>query len=371
MVTLTDVFRQYGGAYLDTYGDRMPAVQRKAMAAIMACRTGELGWAIYGCDRCGAQQWIPQSCGNRHCPTCQGHQAHRWLEQQLQRLLPCPYFLVTFTVPESIRRFVRSHPQAAYGALFEASVYALRTLAAESHWIGAERIGMFGVLHTWGRQLSYHPHIHFVIPGGGLTADGRDWRPSRAEFFLPVKALSMLYRAKFRQCMQRDGLLGEIDPVVWREAWIVDSRAVGDGGTSLQYLAPYVFRVAISNGRILSCQDGKVVFLWKKSGSHRWRRMVLEAFEFIRRFLEHVLPTGFMKVRHFGFLSAASSLDVEHIRELITEYYGGFAERLAEEQSEQDSTASGPLCPQCGAPMRLRAIVLPDGRDAVAIHDSG
>jgi hypothetical protein len=207
----------------------MPAVQKKALAAIMACRSGEIGWAVWQCERCGTQQWTPRSCGNRHCPTCQGHQSHRWLQRQLQRLLPCPYFLVTFTLPQSLRAFVRSHQQVAYEALFQASVSALRALASDGRLIGADKLGMFRVLHTWGRQVNYHPHIHYVVPGGGLSKGGRQWRPCRAEFFLPVKALSMLYREAFCRCMERAGLLDQIDPAVWNEAWVVDSRAVGDG----------------------------------------------------------------------------------------------------------------------------------------------
>jgi hypothetical protein len=158
MVTLSDVFRTYGPAYLEKYGERMPIVHKKAMAAITACRSGAQGWTVYQCGACGAEQWLPRSCGNRHCPTCQGHQAHAWLERQIERLLPCPYFLVTFTVPASIRRFVRTHQKVAYDAMFQAAVYAMRTLASEDRWVGADKIGMFGVLHTWGRQMDYHPH---------------------------------------------------------------------------------------------------------------------------------------------------------------------------------------------------------------------
>jgi hypothetical protein len=285
--------------------------------------------------------------------------------------LPCPYFLVTFPLPQSLRAFVRSHQQVAYEALFQASVSALRALASDGRLIGADKLGMFRVLHTWGRQVNYHPHIHYVVPGGGLSKGGRQWRPCRAEFFLPVKALSMLYREAFCRCMERAGLLDQIDPAVWNEAWVVDSRAVGDGRSSLRYLAPYVFRVAVSNGRIVSCEDGKVVLLWKKSGSQRWRRMTLDAMEFIRRFLQHVLPPGFRKVRHYGFLNAASNTDVAEIRELIADYYQGFAEELSSAEPDEDAATPGPVCPHCGRPMRFRSMVLPEAHDPVVILDTG
>src|SRR4029077_16724922 len=253
------------------------------------------------------------------------------------RLLPCPYFLVTFTLPAELRAVARSHQRAVYSTLFEASSAALRLLAADPKFVGTDRIGFFGVLHTWGRTLEYHPHVHYVVPGGGLSANGSSWLPSRANFFVPVEALSVIFRAKFRDALAREGLLNQVDPAVWRRGsgvdlrdrvdpgvwgrgWVVNSRAAGDGRAALRYLAAYVFHVAIGDHRIVSCDDGKVQFLYPRVGSNRPRRMTLDAMEFLRRFLQHVLPVGFQKVRHYGFLSPNSGTAIEAVRWLVTLY---------------------------------------------------
>lgn len=199
---------------------------------------------------------------------------------------------MTFTIPATLRPFVRSNQRACYGALFRAAADALQKLARDPRFLGAARLGFTAVLHTWGRAMTYHPHLHVVVPAGGLCEDGKTWMPSRPDFLVPVKALSKIFRAKFRDEMAKAGLLAEIDPAVWRENFNTDSRAVGDGESTLTYLSRYVFRVAISNARILSCDNGRVRFRWKKSGSRRWRTMELDALEFIRRFLQHVLPPG-------------------------------------------------------------------------------
>ena len=186
----------------------------------------------------------------------------------------------------------RSHQRVVYSALFEASSEALRTLAADPRFVGTDRLGFFGVLHTWGRTLEYHPHVHYVVPGGGVSAEGDRWMPSRAHFFVPVQALSVIFRAKFRELLEKAGLLEEVDPKVWSRAWVVHSQAAGDGRASMKYLAPYVFRVAIGDHRIVSCEDGQVTFTYRKVGSRRPRRMTLPASEFLRRYLQHVLPRG-------------------------------------------------------------------------------
>ena len=219
-------------------------------------------------------------------------------------------------------RWIRGHQRIAYAALFEASSEAIKTLVADPKYVGAAKTGFFGVLHTWGRTLEYHPHVHYVVPGGGLSADGTQWLPSHAHFLVPVHALSILFRAKFRDALDRAGVLAQVDPAVWRQDWVVHSQAVGDGRASLKYLAPYVFRVAISDRRIVSCDNGKVTYSYRKSGSNRWRKMTVDGSEFVRRFLQHVLPTGFQKVRHYGFLSPNSRVSLEMVRWLIALYHG-------------------------------------------------
>jgi hypothetical protein len=352
MPTVADVMRRYGPAYLERYGSAMPAEHKKVLQTIMACRTGQLWMVLYQCTSCGRQHLMGRSCGNRHCPTCQQDKTRAWLETQTGRLLPCPYFLLTFTGPAALRDAVRSHQRIAYAALFDASSEAIKALAANPKHVGAARCGFFGVLHTWGRTLEYHPHVHYVVPGGGLSADGARWLPSHAHFFVPVRALSVLFRAKFRDSLNRAGLLAQIDPKVWRQDWVVHSQAVGDGRASLKYLAPYVFRVAISNRRIVSCDDGHVTFSYRKSGSNRWRNMTVDAPEFIRRFLQHVLPTGLQKVRHYGFLSPNSWQSVELVRWLIALYHR-LVFTLLGHRSQDAKPQPRIRCPVCGGPMRV------------------
>src|SRR5512147_429056 len=350
MPSVVEVVRRYGGAYLERFGATMPAAHKKVLRAIAECRTGELGLVLYRCECCGQMQAMGRSCGDRHCPACQRDKAEAWLEKQTDRLLPCPYFLVTFTLPAVLRDVARSHQRVVYSALFEASSEALRTLAADPKFLGTDRLGFFGVLHTWGRTLEYHPHVHYVVPGGGLSADGSCWLPSRADFLVPAKALSILFRAKFRDILAREGLLDLVDPSVWQRDWVVHSQAAGDGRASLRYLAPYVFRVAIGDHRIVSCDDGQVTFTYRRVGSNRPRKMTLDAMEFIRRFLQHVLPAGFQKVRHYGFLSPNSSIALEAVRWLVTVFLGAlFA--LEAKGAGKPNTTPAPRCPACGGPM--------------------
>jgi hypothetical protein len=363
MPTVAEVVRQYGGPYLERFGSTVPAAHRKVLAAIARCRTGELGMVLYRCECCGRNQAMGRSCGNRHCPTCQRDKAEAWLERQTDRLLPCPYFLVTFTLPAALREVARSHQRLTYAALFEASSAALRALAADPKFVGTDRPGFFGVLHTWGRTLEYHPHVHYVIPGGGLNADGTEWLPSRADFFVPAKALSIVFRAKFRDILRREGLLNLVDPAVWSRDWVVHSQAAGDGRQSLRYLAPYVFRVAIGDHRIISCDDGKVTFAYRRVGSNRARKMTLDAMEFLRRFLQHILPSGFQKVRHNGFLSPGSTTSIEAVRWLITLHNGGVFTLLAMLTAPPPG-APTPRCSACGGPMSPAGFV-PVPRPAV------
>jgi hypothetical protein len=352
MPSVAEVVRRYGGVYLERFGTTMPSAHKKVLAAIAACRTGELGLVLYQCECCGEMQAMGRSCGDRHCPACQRDKAEAWLEKQTDRLLPCPYFLVTFTLPEAMRDLARSHQRVVYSALFEASSEALRSLAADPKYVGTDRLGFFGVLHTWGRTLEYHPHVHYVVPGGGLSADGDCWLPSRANFLVPVEALSIVFRAKFRDILRREGLLNLVNPAIWSRNWVVHSGAAGDGRESLRYLAPYVFRVAIGNHRIVSCDDEKVTFSYRRVGSNRLRKMTLDAMEFLRRFLQHVLPAGFQKVRHYGFLSPNSALSIETVRWLITLHNGGVFTLLAM-LTAPPAEPSSLRCPACGGIMTV------------------
>lgn len=362
MSKIQEIFRLYAPEYLRRYGKTMPQNHKKVIKAIMNCRSGSFGTHLYQCGNCGHQHSIACSCGNRHCPSCQQHKAKQWLHMQMQNRLPCSYFLLTFTVPESLRSLIRSHQKKAYAAMFKASSEALNKLARDKRFVGADQLGFFGVLHTWGRLLQYHPHIHFVVPGGGLSPDHNKWLPSKPDFLVHVKALSPIFRAKFRDALAQAGLLEHVDPTVWQKDWVVHSEAVGNGIWTLRYLSRYVFRVAISNSRIISVHNHQVTFRYREVHGKRWKRMTLDAMEFIRRFLQHVLPDGFMKIRHFGFLSPNAKTPIQKIRELICLLYEVIQHIVKPYKSHESSSM---ICSHCGSRLVrqafLRAFPLPAG----------
>lgn len=218
MGAISDIFRQFSPEYLRRFGDTMPKEHHKVIEAIMLCRTKDNGTVVYQCEQCGLDHILNRSCGNRHCPQCQNHKTRLWLDKQMERMLPGQHFMITFTVPEELRDFIRSHQRICYAALFAASSDAMKKLCLDPRHVGGDLPGFFGVLHTWGRQLQYHPHIHYVVPGGAIsTADGR-WRHSGEHFFVPVKALSAIFRAKFMDRMKKAGLAGHVPQEVWRKS---------------------------------------------------------------------------------------------------------------------------------------------------------
>jgi hypothetical protein len=355
MGLLQELFRAHGPAYLERFGPTMPKAHQKVIAAIADCHTEAAGSTLYVCEACGQRHVVHRSCGNRHCPCCQQGKGHEWLERHRARQLPGEHFLLTFTVPEPLRAFLRRHQKMGYGALFEASSGAIKALAVDPRHIGGDMAGFFGVLHTWGRTLQYHPHIHYVVVGGTLSHEDGGWHLARPGFYLPVRALSRIVRAKFRDRIDTHGLLGEIPGEVWSTEWNVNCQPAGDGLRALQYLAPYVFKVAISERRILGVDEDHVRFRYQKPQSTRVRTMTLPIMEFMRRFLQHVLPRGFMKVRYYGFLSPSSSVPLEDVKARIA-MPSGFA-RAAPEAASEPSAAL--RCRHCGGALRFSRLVLP------------
>ena len=285
-MTVSQVLKRYGQQYLDTYGKTMTAQQKKVLRAVIACREESLGTIRYGCLNCGHEHTLPRSCCNRHCPACQHELSQAWLAQQQDRLLPCAYFLITFTVPREVRAAFQRFPAEGYAALMSSAAEALKEAATNARHVGATECGFFGVLHTWGRDLSYHPHVHFVVPAGGLDASG-SWKSSRVSVFVPTQILAVLFRNKLRDRLRRNKTLrdepdkvepNKVEPdeaepnapepneasakpesgqcfdaipsSVWQRRWTVDSKAVGDGKHALTYLAPYVMRGAVANWRL-------------------------------------------------------------------------------------------------------------------------
>lgn len=319
---LADIFRRYGNAYLEKFGASISAAQRRVMKAIESCRTAVLGGHVEVCDRCGHQRVWYNSCSNRHCPKCQSLARAEWLEDRESELLDTAYFHVVFTVPEQIAEIALQNKRTVYGVLFRATAETLQTIAADPKHLGAH-IGFFAVLHTWGQNLVHHPHLHCVIPGGGLTPDGQRWISCRPGFFLPVRVLSRLFRRLFLQDLEKTFESGKLqffgslerlrDARAFRSyiaplkriEWVVYAKAPFAGPRQvLDYVGRYTHRVAISNNRLLDINDGHVRFQWKDyRHNDRQKTITLSAEEFIRRFLIHVLPDGFQRIRYYGFLS--------------------------------------------------------------------
>jgi Putative transposase/Transposase zinc-binding domain len=353
---LADIFRQYGPAYRQKNANRMPASHLKAMRAIEQCRTEALGGQVYRCPNCEQVQYSYHSCRNRHCPKCQNEKAQAWLEKQHDLLLPVPYFLLTFTLPASLNEVARSHQRLLYDLLFKTSAAATQQLAQAPRWIGGQ-IGMVGVLQTWGRNLAYHPHIHYLVPAGALTDEGKEWVPARHNFLLPVRALSKVFRSKLQQALRDTDCYARIPANVWQQKWVVHCEPVGSGLNALKYLAPYIFRVAMSNSRILKLAGDRVTFRYRDTETGAEKRCSLSADEFIHRFLQHVLPKGFVKVRYYGFFAATQRPKLISLRQQLSQHTAAIP-------SPETSPAPTPtprrlLCPQCGQPMLCQQTLPP------------
>jgi hypothetical protein len=345
---MAEIFRRYGSAYQAQSGAQLLPSHRRAIRAILQCRTPALGGQVSTCQACQQTRYSYHSCRNRHCPKCQQERTQAWLAQQQTLLLPVPYFLLTFTVPEGLRRLARREQKIFYQLLFQVSAQATQQLAQDPRFVGG-RLGLVGVLQTWGRTLRYHPHVHDLVPGGGLASDG-SWRPARKTFLLPVKALSRLFRAKFRDALRPTPLFADVPAQVWQQAWVVHCQPVGDGQAALKYLAPYSFRVALSNARLVQATAGQVTFRYRATGSDKTKTCTLPALEFIRRFLQHVLPKGFVKVRYYGLFSPAHRPQLARLRQ----HLAASSAPAAPEPRESRAPAAACLCPTCGQPMLPR-----------------
>jgi len=345
MVELADIFRRYGPDYIDRFGSKMLPSHHRAIEDIVACRTGQMGGHLYCCENsdCEHLVYAYHSCGNRSCPKCGQDKTQKWIEKQHHRLLPTHYFLMTFTLPCELRPVARSNQKAVYNLLFKSSAAALQKLAKDPRFVGGD-IGMMGGLHTWKRDMGYHPHVHFIVPGGGLSPDHSQWLPSGTDFFVPVKALSLIFRAKFHDAMKKTDLFDRVPPSVWKKQWVIHCKPVGNGNTALKYLAPYIYRVAITNNRIEKLKNGQVTFRFKNSSTDQWELKTLPAFNFIHRFLQHVLPKGFMKIRYYGLMAPSRKklLAVVH-------YLLGVTEPPTVSPSVENKCN---VCPRCGSILR-------------------
>jgi Putative transposase/Transposase zinc-binding domain len=319
---VAEVFRQHGEAFLERYGDVLSPGQRRASSDIAACRSAALGGHVEACDQCGHLRIAYNSCRNRHCPKCQATAAAQWMEDRQTELLPVEYFHVVFTLPPAIGPIALQNPKEVYGILFNAVAATLQQIAADPKHLGAE-IGFLAILHTWGQNPQHHPHVHCVVPGGGLAPDGTRWISCRPGFFLPVRVLSRVFRGKFlallRNAFDRGRLSfhgklsGLADPAAFQSRlaatakieWVVYAKPPWGGPEQvLKYLARYTHRVAISNQRLIDMDGDKIRFHWKDYAHGGAKKtMILKAGAFLRRFLLHVLPSGFVRIRHYGLLA--------------------------------------------------------------------
>ncbi len=334
------------------YGELLLPSQATALRAIEACRTEALGGRVYRCQECQSTHYSYHSCRNRHCQRCQHEAAQQWLSRQEVLLLPVPYFLVTFTLPSGLRDAAYRHQRLLYDAFFRASAAALQQLAKDERFVGAQ-IGMLGVLQTWTRDLRYHAHIHYLLPGGGMSDAGQRWMASKAEFFVHVKPLSRLFRAKLRAALRENEVYADIEPEVWEQEWVVDCRGVGSGRAALKYLAPYIFRVALSNNRIVEVENDQVTFSYRLGESGERRACRLGALAFLHRYLQHILPKGFVKVRYYGLFRVGARRALARLRRRLWLQVGHIRLEALLEEAEERSEARELRCPRCGAVLRL------------------
>ena len=344
MIPLAAVLRRHWPAYERKYRARLLPSHRRAVAAILSCRTPALGGQLYRCD-CGQEHYAYHSCNHRACPRCGHADATEWLERQRRKLLPVPYYLVTFTVPAQLRPVIRSHQKDLYPLLLRESAAALRDIARDHKDLGAQ-IGCLAVLQTWTRDLRYHPHVHCVVPGGGLSPDRRRWvSPKREGYFLPQAVLALRFRTRLRQALQQHHpqLYVQIPRAAWALAWVADVQPVGTGEPALKYLAAYVFRTAFSAERILA-DDGHTITFAYRDNQGRPGTVRLSPERFLHRFLQHVLPRGLQRVRHFGFLSAAATAQWQRVQALLD---------WQPPPRTPAPPSPVPVCPRCHKPMAL------------------
>jgi hypothetical protein len=366
---VADVFRAHGAAWRKANAGHVSLAQLKVMSAIESCRTSALGGHVECCEDCAHMRVAYNSCRNRHCPKCQGAAARQWLAEREAELLPVPYYHVVFTLPAAIGAIAFQNKATVYDLLFRTAADTLTAIAADPKHLGA-RIGLTAVLHTWGSALSHHPHVHVIVPAGGLSPDGARWIACKPGFLLPVRVLSRLFRRLFLESLAalhaagRLAFFGDLAPLAATDAfdaalaplrrseWVVYAKRPFAGPQAvLAYLARYTHRVAISNSRLIALDEAGVAFKWKDyriKGRNRLKTMTLDAAEFIRRFLLHVLPSGFHRIRHYGlFAGTVRAHNIERVRQLLA----APKPRPAQADSDTETPSPAHRCPCCGGRM--------------------
>lgn len=361
MASVAEALRRHGPEYLRGLSDTTANVPiRKAFAAIMRCRTGKLGGVMWQCDGCGRRHWAGRSCGNRHCPTCGAEKTAKWIAQQNGKLLPgVHHFMITFTVPEELRSVLRVHRREGYEALMGSSAAAIRDVAAATRSLKGCRLGFFGCLHTWGRDpMVYHPHVHYVVPGGGIALDEKGnatgWKQTPTNFFVHHGTLIRVYKAKLADELRSRNLYHLVPASAWHKKFVVDIEPVDDGRSVIKYLAPYVHRVAISDHRIKAVDAQSVTYQYQPSKTKIIKTRTVSGRQFAAGFAQHILPTQFRKVRHHGWMSNNTRTSIEEVRMLVW-FALGWVYRLACGIAPREPERKVPAlrCGDCGEKMRV------------------
>jgi len=350
-IELADIIRRFGPAYLERFSDRMPRSHKEVIRDVQQCRTEAKGGHIYQCEGCGKKVYVYHACRNRHCPACHRDQIHKWLEQRTAELLPCDYFHVTVTIPDTLHHVFRSNQKRMYDLLMRTASESLIQLADDPTRLGG-RVGILAVLQTWTNNLAYHPHVHMLVTGGGVNEDGQ-WISCKRKYLVPVKALSKLIRRKFKARLKKKhkDLYHRVNPMTWSKNWVANSLHYGQGEHFvLNYLARYVFRIAITNNRIISMDQTHVTFRYKDRKGGRWVTCRIEGVEFIRRYLQHVLPKGFHKVRYYGIWHKSNANHVSTLAgSIILAAILSGRPITNTENEEPPVTGSKLKCPHCGS----------------------
>ncbi len=320
----------------------------RAMRDIVECRTESLGGHVFECDQCATLHYAYHSCRNRHCPKCDAKSTARWLDKCRQSLLPVRYFHIVFTLPRELREIVRMHQKVLLSVLCQAAAHSLMKLALDPRYVG-DKIGVLAVVHTWTRAMIYHPHVHMLATGGGVSPDGARFLFARRGFLVPVKALSPIFRAKFVELARKALPQLKFPQSIWNKNWVVYGKSTLHGVEKVvSYLARYIHRVAITNRRIISIEDGKVQFRYKDSREKIWKTMLLPASEFIRRFLQHVLPQGFHKVRYYGILAPSNRHLLSKAKAILEDSTGNQSGSDEHESKDAPCIHNEPKrCPSC------------------------
>lgn len=341
--TIKDIIQAAWPGFLSAYSNKILPSHSRVVTDILRCRTEQMGGHLYSCTDCGHQHYAYHSCNNRHCPQCGNQNREKWLQKQMRFLLPCPHFMITFTVPESLRKIIRSNQKELYSLLFKVTAKTIKDFALNKKYLGGQT-GVLSILHTWTRKLIYHPHVHCIVPAGALNLNETQWlKPKKPDFLFPAKPFKQHYRKNIEDAFKKPALYPKLPKSLWQEEWCVQFQHVGSGEKALEYLARYVFKTAITDARILSHQNQRVTCSYIDSETKTKENFNISEHEFLRRFLQHTLPKGFIRVRTYGLFNHSKKETLNIAKNLIGS--------IKTESKPSTISEHRPICSQCQEPM--------------------